>query len=59
MNFISQNLNNLTSGGKLYVFFQILYLAGALFFTYVQVQILKELKKSNNCCCEKNERARY
>ncbi len=55
MNFISQSLSNLTSGGKLYIFFQIIYLVGALFFTYVQVQILKELKKPNNCC-EKNEK---
>lgn len=45
MNFISQSLSNLTSGGKLYVLFQIVYLLGAIFFTYVQVQILKTLKK--------------
>lgn len=44
MNFISQSLSNLTSGGKLYVLFQIVYLLGAIFFTYVQVQILKALK---------------
>jgi len=44
MNFISQTLSNLTSGGKLYIFFQIIYLIGALFFTYVQIQILNALK---------------
>lgn len=58
MNFISQSLSNLTSGGKLYIFFQVIYLVGALFFTYVQVQILKELKKPNNCC-EKNEKCQH
>jgi cell division protein FtsL len=48
MNFISQTLSNLTSGGKLYVFFQIIYLSGALFFTYVQWQILQTLKTIQN-----------
>lgn len=46
MNFLSQALSNLTSGGKLYIFFQLIYLSGALFFTYVQWQILQELKKN-------------
>ena len=45
MNFISQSLNNLTDGGKVYLLIQGVYLTGALFFTYVQILILKELKK--------------
>jgi hypothetical protein len=45
MNFISQTLSNLTSGGKLYIGFQLFYLVGALFFTYVQLQILQQLKQ--------------
>lgn len=47
MNFISQTLSNLTSGGKLYIFFQIIYLTGALFFTYVQFQILNALRNNS------------
>jgi hypothetical protein len=45
MNFISQTLSKLTSGGKLYIGFQLFYLAGALFFTYVQLQILQQLRQ--------------
>ena len=48
INFISQTYNSLTFGAKLYIVFQVAYLVGALFFTYVQVQILRELKKINN-----------
>jgi hypothetical protein len=56
MNFISQSLGSLTSGAKIYIAFQCLYLAGALFFTYIQIQILKELRKNpsvHTCACEK------
>lgn len=56
MNFISQTLSNLTSGGKLYVFFQIIYLSGALFFTYVQWQILQTLKTIQNKQIEINKK---
>jgi group I intron endonuclease len=48
LNTLSPNGYNLTSGGKLYVFFQIIYLSGALFFTYVQWQILQTLKTIQN-----------
>lgn len=44
MNFISQSLSNLTTGGKLYIVFQLIYLIGAIFFTYVQFKILKALR---------------
>lgn len=57
INFISQSFSNLTSGGKIYIFFQCVYLLGALFFTYVQVQLLRELRKKppvHSCVCEKN-----
>ena len=47
MNFISQTLSNLTSGGKLYIFFQLIYLVCGVFFLYVQWQILIELKRRN------------
>jgi len=44
MNFISQEWGNLTTGGKIYIAFQTLYLVAGAFFLYVQWQILKELK---------------
>jgi hypothetical protein len=37
-------LENLTTGAKIYIGFQLVYLALGLFYTYVQVQILKNLK---------------
>lgn len=55
MNFISQSLNNLTSGGKIYLFFQFIYLICGLFFLYVQWQILLELKYRNHRYDNKNE----
>jgi hypothetical protein len=37
-------LENLTTGAKIYINFQLVCLALGLFCTYVQVQILKNLK---------------
>ena len=56
MNFLSQALSNLTSGGKLYIFFQLIYITGALFFTYVQWQILNQLTKSEVTICKPDAR---
>lgn len=56
INFISQSLKNLTFGAKIYILFQCIYLIGALFFTYVQFQLLQELRKkklTEKCFCEK------
>ena len=55
MNFISQSLQNLTSGGKIYIFFQLIYLLCGVFFLYVQWQILLELRFRNNPYTNKNE----
>jgi hypothetical protein len=55
MNFISQSFGNLTSGGKIYIFFQLFYLACGIFFLYVQWQILLELRSRNNPYTNKNE----
>lgn len=57
MNFISQSLGNLTSGGKIYILFQLIYLLCGCFFLYVQWQILLELRSRNNeyhCTHEKD-----
>lgn len=43
MNIIS--LSELTTGARIYIGFQLVYLLLGLFYTYVQVQILKELRK--------------
>lgn len=55
MDFIGQSLGNLTSGGKIYVLFQMIYLACFMFFLYVQWQILLELQRRNNPYTNKNE----
>jgi len=47
MNFISQYLSGLTSGGKLYLAFQIVYILCGIVFLYVQISIMKELKILN------------
>jgi hypothetical protein len=45
MNFISEHLNNLTSGGKVYLAVQGLYIVLGTFFMHVQLKILRELQK--------------
>lgn len=47
MNFISQSLMSLTSGGKIYIAFQIIYILCGIFFMWVQISLLKELKILN------------
>lgn len=47
MNFISQNIMSLTSGGKIYIAFQIIYILCGIFFMWVQISLLKELKTLN------------
>lgn len=47
MNFISQNIMSLTSGGKIYIVFQIIYILCGIFFMWVQISLLKELKTLN------------
>ena len=59
MNFISQTLSNLTSGGKIYIIFQIIYIFFGAFFLYVQWQILKELKRREAEYNMSNEKAYY
>ena len=55
MNFISQGLADLTTGGKIYILFQFIYILCGCFFLYVQWQILKELKKRNSSYTKKYE----
>jgi len=69
MNFISENIENLSSGGRIYVIFQLIYLLVGVFFFYVQVRILRELKKArkmryNNrhedySCCHHSRKSSY
>lgn len=47
MNFISQYLSNLTSGGITYIAFQIIYLVCGCAFMVVQIKIYKVLKEIN------------
>lgn len=45
MNFISETLANLSSGGKLYVVFQLLYITMGLFALYIFIKLYRVLNK--------------
>jgi len=55
MNFISQHLGQLTSGGKIYITFQIFYIFIGIYGILVLKKLTKELKQFNENIRKKND----
>ena len=54
MNFISQNIGQLTSGGKIYIAFQFFYIIIAIYGIIVLKRLTKEIKNFNENFKNKN-----